>query len=78
MEVTNQPEPVVEDMQDGPPTMNTDVIPLPLVDLSHVLSSEPNDNHISTYTMGYSKNCPLTFIHMVELKNRKRITAAVE
>jgi hypothetical protein len=65
-------------MQDGPTTTNTDVIPLPLVDISHVSSSELNDNQVSAYTVGYSNNRPLPFIHTVELKGKKGITAAVE
>ena len=81
VEVPSQPKPVVGDMQEGPPTTNTDVIPMPLVDIPHVSSPVLNDNHINMYTVGYSKDGPLRvqpFIHTVELKGRRGITAAVE
>src|SRR5258705_13352508 len=69
-------------MQEGPPTTNPDVISnLPLVDMPNVSSSVLNDNHINMYTVGYNKDGPLRvqpFIHTVELKGRRGITAAVK
>jgi hypothetical protein len=82
VEVPGQPEPVVGDMQEGPPTTNTDIIlNSPLVDTSHVSSSVPNDNCVSMYKVGYNKDSPSRvqpFIHTVELKGRRGITTAVK
>jgi len=69
-------------MQEGPSKMNMDIIQnMPLVDPNHVSSSVWNDNCVSTYTVGHNKDHPTPvqpFIHTVELKGRRGITAVVE
>jgi hypothetical protein len=82
VEVPGPPEPVVGDMQEGPSKMNMDIIQnMPLVDPNHVSLSVWNDNCVSMYTVGHNKDHPTPvqpFIHMVELKGRRGITAVVE
>jgi hypothetical protein len=80
--VPDQPEPVVGDAQEGPLTTNTDTSrSIPFVDPFHVSSSVPNNSCVSLYNVRHNKGRfqhARPFMHMVELKGKRGIIAAVK
>ena len=82
MEVPDQPEPAVGDVQEGPLTINTDTYrSIPFVDSSHVSSPVSNNSCVNLYNVRYNKGQfrhVRPFVHMVELKGKPGIIAAVK